>query len=49
MIDWNKQFETIKQKIQIKFQSLLFTDLLNRGAGDNSCYHPANWRLVIFN
>ena len=25
-----------------KKKSVLFTALLNRGAGDNSCYHPAN-------
>ena len=28
--------------VSFLLQTLLFTALLNRGAGDNSCYHPAN-------
>ena len=33
---------TIYLKVGIIPYNLLFTALLNRGAGDNSCYHPAN-------
>ena len=35
-------YHRIRVQQYILSEYVLFTALLNRGAGDNSCYHPAN-------
>ena len=43
-MSWNGKAENDCSQVAAKNErkDLLFTALLNRGAGDNLCYHPTN-------